>query len=98
VRAEVELINRGAMEKQLRKLDARSVRFFFGRPGAPERMEREAVASKNESMNENTTLGPGLSARRPMLLTRLSEFPARSSFRPLHPGGASGQRPAAQDL
>jgi len=64
VRAEVVLTNHGASEKQLGKLNARSVRFFFGRPGTPERMEREAVASKNEPLTERARWA-GLSARRP---------------------------------
>lgn len=88
----VELVNNTGKTYQVRKLNAESVQFFFGRMGDPERMERSAIASKAEPMGATASLGAGKTLKRDFLLTRLTEFPG-SMLAQAHysPGGQIGQ-------
>ena len=89
-RVTVELINNTSQTKRMQKLNARSVEFFFGRVGSPERMGRQAVSSKDEPMEEQTELAPGQTLKREFILTRLSEYggalTAQAHYTPLAPG------------
>lgn len=93
VLATVELVNNTPAPLPLRQLNARSVVFVFGGKGDPERLERQAVASEQEKLDEAATLAPGQSVRRQLVLTRLTEFSGPLLLQAQYlPGGEAAAR------
>jgi len=74
VQAVVQLVHPDGPRAEVRALNADSVRFYFGRAGSPERMERQAVASKKEPLGAMDALDAQTPLHRRFLLTRLTEF------------------------
>jgi hypothetical protein len=93
VLASVELTNTSGQPLPAQALSAGSVVFVFGRQGDPERLERQAVYSEREKLDESVTLEPGRMLGRQFVLTRLSEFSGplvvQAQYRP---GAAAGAK------
>jgi len=93
VLATVEVTNNTPAPLQALALNAKSLVFVFGKQDDPERMERQAVASEQEKLDEAATLAPGQPARRQFVLTRLSEFPGPLVLQVQYrPGGEAATR------
>lgn len=88
--ATVALTNNTRSAYQVNRLNAKSVVFLFGRQSDPERMERQAVASEKERMDETFSLAGGATEKRTFLLTRLTEFGGVMALQAHYaPGGAA---------
>lgn len=74
IRVDVMLCNNTNEPNTLPDLDAETARFYFGARDASERMERQAVSSKNETMYQTIDLPPGQTTQRSFLLTRLTQY------------------------
>ena len=74
VRAALRLVSHQDEPCRVWAPNAQSIKFYFGRLGDPERMERLAVASTKEDMNAGVALEAQGAFERAFLLTRLTEF------------------------